>query len=208
MNATVLSTNLAQPQPDPGGDDRVSGILKLPVPSIEVFTPGPDYGDGSGVRGDVIGDSQHHGGAQKAVYAFTREELDHWGYPDGYFGENLTTLGIELHELLINQQIRVGGAVLEVSVPRRPCRTFGAWLDRRGWMKTFTERARPGSYFRVVSPGVITAGDDLDLIGSPGHDITMEMAFRAKMGDRDLARRVVAAGCLPGPYHDELARLI
>lgn len=213
MTAQVLSTNLARPRPDPGGQDRLSGIDKRPVPRIEVFEPGPDYGDGPGVVGDVVGDSRHHGGAQKAVYAFAREELDYWQAQlgrelgNGSFGENLTTTGIDLGTVLINQRVRAGTALLEVSVPRRPCRTFGGWLEERGWMKTFTNRYQPGVYFRVIEPGVIAPGDRLELLAAPDHNIDMATAFRAKMGDKTAARRVVAAGCLPGRYHEELVRI-
>lgn len=211
MTGFILSTNTGISQPDPGGADRISGIDKHPVATgIEVFTPGPNYGDGSGVRGDVVGDSLHHGGMHKAVYAFEREELSFWNptYRNGFFGENLTTSGIELSGVLINQQFQVGTAVLEVSIPRRPCRTFAGWLDRQGWMKTFTAHGRSGAYLRVVSPGRIMPGDGLLALNEPDHGVTMGMAFRAKMGDKDLARQVVSAGCLPGRYHDELVALI
>lgn len=214
MTPTVLSTNIAHPRPDPGGADRLSGIDKRPVAGgIRVFAPGPDYGDGPGVTGDLVGDSKHHGGAQKAVYAFAREELDYWQHQlgrelsDGAFGENLTTTGIDLGEVLINQRIRIGEALLEVSVPRRPCRTFGAWLEQRGWMKTFTQRYQCGTYFRVIEPGLILPGDQLEMLPAPDHGITMGTAFRAKMGDKQAARQVVAAGCLPGRYHEELAKI-
>lgn len=211
MTGVVLTTNVAVSQPDPGGAGRVSGIDKHPVVSgIEVFAPGPDYGDGSGVRDDVVGDSLHHGGMHKAVYAFEREQLDFWdpSYRNGYFGENLTTTAIDLSSVLINQRFQVGGAVLEVSVPRRPCRTFGAWLERKGWMKTFTAHGQAGAYFRVITPGQIMPGAELVALDEPEHGVTMGMAFRAKMGDKELARRVVDAGCLPGRYHEELVRLI
>lgn len=212
MNAAVLSTNLAHPRPDPGGQDRLSGIDKRPAPHIEVFTPGPDYGDGPGVRGDLVGDALHHGGAHKAVYAFAREELDHWqdelgrSLPPGSFGENLTTTGIDLAAVLVNQRFRVGTALLEVSVARRPCRTFGAWLEQQGWMKTFTRRGQCGTYFRVIEAGRISPGDELTALDTPAHGITMGMAFEAKMGDREAARLVVAARCLPGHHHEELQR--
>lgn len=208
----VLTTNVAVPQPDPAGADRVSGIEKRPQDSIEVFTPGPDYGDGSGVQGDVIGDSAHHGGAQKAVYACAREELDYWQgelgkeLPNGSFGDNLTTTGVDWAEVVINQQVHIGSAILEVSIPRQPCRTFGAWLDQKGWMKMFTQRAQPGCYFRVVSPGTIRPGDEITFGPAPEHGVTMGEAFRAKMGDKELARKVVAAQCLPAMYHEELER--
>ncbi|ANE02945.1 MOSC domain-containing protein [Corynebacterium crudilactis] len=211
MSARVLSTNIATIQQDPGGADRISGINKLPVASgIDVFAPGPHYGDGSGVVGDAIGDTQHHGGMHKAIYAFSREELDFWDptYRNGYFGENLTTTGIMLEDLLINQQIRIGSVLLEVSIPRSPCRTFAHWLGVKGWLKTFTQRALPGSYFRVIEAGHINPGDAIEILEPPAHDITMSMAFRAKMGDKDLARRVVAAECLPERYHQDLLKLI
>ncbi len=210
MTGVVLSTNVGVAQPDPGGADRVSGIDKRPVSGIGVFAPGPDYGDGSGVLDDIIGDSLHHGGVHKAVYAFEREELSYWdpSYRNGFFGENLTTSGIDLSGVLINQRFRVGGAVLEVSVPRRPCRTFAGWLDRRGWMKTFTARGRAGAYFRVVEPGRIIPGAGFEVLDIPDHGVTMGMAFRAKMGDKNLARQIVSARCLPGRYHEELVALI
>ncbi|MGP6173296.1 MOSC domain-containing protein [Corynebacterium sp. A21] len=214
MTTTVLSTNIAHVQPDPGGADRVSGIDKRPVEQLEVFQPGPNYGDGSGVRGDVIGDSKHHGGEHKAVYAFAREELDHWqrelGRPlnNGSFGENLTTIGIDLGEVIIGQRYRIGTTVLEVSVPRTPCRTFASWLAEKGWVKTFAARQQCGAYFRVIEPGKIAPGDQLVLLQTPTHQVTMAMAFRAKMGDREAARPVVAAQCLPGHHHEQLVKLV
>ncbi|KAB1503585.1 MOSC domain-containing protein [Corynebacterium sp. 320] len=218
---TVRSTNIAQVQPDPGGADRESGIHKVSVDHLEVFAPGPNYGDGSGVVGDFVGDSAHHGGADKAVYAFAREELDFWSgqhsdalpenterFPDGYFGDNLTTEGVEWTRAVIGQQVRVGEALLEVSVPRQPCRTFGGWLDIRGWMKIFTQHADCGCYFRVVEPGVIRPGDAIEFLPAPDHGVTMQQAFKAKMGDKELAALVVEAQCLPPHHHDQLVKLL
>lgn len=214
MNPRVLSTNVAVPFKAPGLGKRLTGIDKRPQPFIDVAAPGPNYGDGSGVAGDTVGDTKHHGGAQKAVYAYEREELDHWqgvlgrDLPDGTFGENLTTTGIDLGAILINQRIGVGGAVLEVSIVRQPCRTFAAWLGERGWMKRFTERGQCGAYLRVIEPGRIAPGDEIVLMGRPEHDVDIATAFRAAMGDKTAAARVVEAQCLPPMYHDRLERLL
>ena len=139
--ARVRSTNVARPKPAGGRAKRLTGIDKQPVAQIEVFEPGPSYGDGGGVVGDLVGDSAHHGGAQKAVYAYGRAELDHWQdelgreLRDGEFGENLTIDGLDLEvDLRLNQRLRFVPAVraaqrpeddvlLEVSVPRTPCST-------------------------------------------------------------------------------------
>lgn len=213
MSARVLSVNLARPKAEPGGKGYRTGIDKRPVEQIEVFAPGPRYGDGPGVLGDHVGDAQHHGGVHKAVYAFAREELDWWerelqrGLSDGTFGENLTTAGIDLERLRINQRLRVGAEVmLEVSVPRSPCATFAAHLGERGWVRRFTGHGRCGVYLRVVVPGTVLAGDEIELLEPPAHDVDMLTAFAAAMGDDQAARRVVEARCLPTVYHERLVR--
>jgi MOSC domain-containing protein YiiM len=213
MSARVRSVNLARPKAEPGGKGYRTGIDKRPVERIEVFAPGPRYGDGPGVVGDHVGDVQHHGGEHKAVYAFAREELDWWevelqrGLSDGTFGENLTTEGIDLEGLRLGQRVRVGDdVVLEVSVPRQPCATFAGHLGERGWVRRFTEHGRCGAYFRVVVAGVVPAGAELELLDPPDHEVDMRTAFAAAMGDDEAARQVVGARCLPVMYHERLER--
>lgn len=206
----VLSTNIAQPFELRGRTPRHTGIHKVSVESLSVFSPGPHYGDGSGVAGDFVGDSKHHGGAEKAVYLYAREELDYWGkeaeihYPNGMFGENITSTGVVWSEALINQRFSVGSAVLEISSPRQPCRTFADWLGRRGWAKAFAQRGDCGTYARVIEPGSITPGDAIVFHQSPEHGITMGMVFAAVMGDLEIARTVVSAHCLRPHYQNYL----
>lgn len=208
VTPTVLSTNIAVPQQDPGGLTRQSGIHKVPSASIQVTIPGPNYGDGSGVEGDFIGDTKHHGGQQKAVYAYSRELLDDWSgqlgrlLNDGAFGENLTTSGIVWADALINQRFRIGEAELEVSVPRSPCRTFAAWLGERGWVRRFTESGDCGTYFRVTTPGIIRPGDAIEALNIPAHGFTMGQAFAAWMGDKKLAREMWELRILPPLYQE------
>lgn len=210
--ARVISVNVAAPRPDPGGADRVSGIDKRPVPHIDVFAPGPNYGDGSGVVGDVIGDVKHHGGAQKAVYAFAREELDAWErqlgreLPHGMFGENLTTLGIDVDAAEVGDRWRVGTAVLEVRGPRVPCATFGERMGERGWVRRFAAHGRSGAYLQVVEPGEIRPGDAITATPS-GSGLTVPTYLRAWFGDPDAARTALDSGVLTGDRRAELERV-
>lgn len=210
--AQVLSTNIAQPFTMPSRTPYQTGIHKVGVDSLDVFNPGPSYGDGSGVAGDFVGDSKHHGGAEKAVYFYAREELDYWGkqagtsYPNGMFGENVTTTGINWAKVLVNQRFSVGSAVLEVSSPRQPCRTFATWLGIKGWVKTFAQRGDCGAYARVIEPGTIKPGDCIAFHQGPEHGITMGMAFAALMGDLEIAKAVLEAQCLSPHYHDALVK--
>ncbi|WP_151524461.1 MOSC domain-containing protein [Serinicoccus kebangsaanensis] len=211
MTPRIRSTNLARPKPDPG-TPRTTGIDKHPVDGIDVTAPGPEHGDGSGAAGDLVGDSRHHGGADKALYAFAREELDRWGSElgrelrDGTFGENLTTAGIDLDGLELGQRLRVGSSLLEVSVPRQPCATFARHMGVDRWVRRFTEHGACGSYLRVVEPGRVEPGDTIVPGAAPGHGVSMRTAFAAAMGDDAAAADVVRAGCLPARYHDALVR--
>jgi MOSC domain-containing protein YiiM len=84
MPAHILSTNVGAPRPN-AGNPTVTGIAKQR--SIASPYPPPRARKGpSGVAGDFIGNRRHHGGADQAVYAFAREELDWWA----------TELGIDL----------------------------------------------------------------------------------------------------------------
>lgn len=38
---------------------------------------------------------------------------------------------------------------------------------------------RPGPYLRVLSPGVVSAGDELSVVHSPGHGVSVSTMFRA-----------------------------
>lgn len=212
--ATVISTNVAVRQADPAGNDRDTGIDKQPEPGISISAPGENYGDGSGVEGDFIGDTVWHGGNHKAVYAFAREELDFWeeelerGFGDGAFGENLTTQGIVWAQTVINQRVHIDDVVLEVSLPRTPCATFAQWLGEKGWLKKFNAHGEAGAYLRVISGGHIEPGTPIELGPAPDHGITMGELYRAKQGDLELAQRVLDAGIVPDNYAAQLQEMV
>ena len=123
-----------------------------------VSAPGPKHVGGSGLAGDDVFDLRHHGGNDQAVYAYAREDLDRWaaefGHPvsSGGFGENLTTVGVDIGRTIVGERWAIGDTLLlEVSDPRIPCRTFAGFLGERGWIKRFTARAESGTYLRVLS---------------------------------------------------------
>jgi MOSC domain-containing protein YiiM len=209
--STVESVNIGRPRPNPDKDVDATGIDKHPVDGpVEVRDPGPKTtGLGSGLVGDFVGDVANHGGTDQAVYAFAREDLDDWearlgrSLPNGYFGENLTTGGIDVAAALIGERWQIGETVvLQVREPRIPCTTFRGRMGEKGWLKTFTAVARPGAYLQVLVPGTIRGGDALRVIHRPAHDVTISLAYRAVMTERELLPRLLAAGeDLPAELH-------
>jgi MOSC domain-containing protein YiiM len=144
-----------------------------------------------------------------AVYAYAREDLDDWatqlGRPlsSGMFGENLTTEGADPNGALIGERWRIGAdLILEVSSPRIPCGTFQGWLDQAGWIKRFTLAARPGAYFRVIESGPVQAGDPIEIVSRPDHDVTVSVSFRALTIEPDLLPRLLVADALPRELRD------
>jgi MOSC domain-containing protein YiiM len=204
--AYVVSVNVARVRANPDAPSRPTGIDKAAASeAVMVRAPGPMHGGlGSGLVGDTIGNQKVHGGDDQAVYAYAREDLDAWeaqlgrSLTNGMFGENLTTSGVEVTGARIGERWRIGtdGLVLEVSAPRTPCRTFSAFLELDGWIKTFTAAAKPGAYLRVISPGTVRAGDTISIDHSPGHDVTIDLVFRARMSEPDLLPQLLAADAL------------
>ncbi len=209
----LLSVNIGRPRPNPWKEMNLTGIDKQPVDGPVMVTPARAKGLGMvGLAGDRVYDVHNHGGPDQAVYAYAREDLDGWqaelGRPlaNGVFGENLTTEGVAVNAALIGERWRVGpDVILEVSCPRIPCGTFQGWLAQAGWIKRFTRAARPGSYLRVISPGEIRAGDPVEVVHRPEHDVTIAACFRALTLEPDLLPRLLTAGALPADIK-ELAR--
>ncbi|MFH8560496.1 MOSC domain-containing protein [Streptomyces sp. NPDC017988] len=212
----LLSVNLGRSEAVPYTDapSGRTSIAKRPAAGpVKVSAPGPKGVAGSGLAGDSVSDLRHHGGDDQAVYAYAREDLDAWertlgrSLPDGSFGENLTTSGIDVSGAKIGERWRIGsGLVLEVTSGRIPCRTFQGHLGERGWVKRFTREGVPGAYFRVIEPGEIKAGDAVEILHRPAHEVTVALQFRAVMTENTLLPRLLDAGEALHPEVAERAR--
>lgn len=212
----ILSVNLGRPKAVPYTDQPqgLTGMDKRPADGpVRVTAPGPKGIGASGLAGDAVCDTRHHGGEHQAVYAMAREELDGWErelgrpLPNGSFGENLTTMGLDVSGARIGERWRIGArVVLEVTAGRIPCLTFQSHLGERQWVRRFTEKGAPGAYFRVVEPGEIQAGDPVEIVHRPDHEVTVALQFRAVTTERELLPRLLAAGAALHPESLAAAR--
>jgi MOSC domain-containing protein YiiM len=95
-----------------------------------------------------------------------------------------------------------------VSGPRIPCGTFQGWLRRDGWIKQFTLAQLPGAYLRVIEAGDIRAGDPVEIVHRPDHDVTVALAFRAFTREPRLLPELLAADALPEEAEENIRRRI
>lgn len=186
-----------------------TGIDKRPV-------DGPVRFEESGVRGDGIADTEHHGAWYQAAYAFDVADLHYWSaelgreLQPGNAGENLSMADCDVSEAVLGQRWRIGSAVLRVTGPRTPCKVFAGFWEAPGLVKRFTAYGRPGAYLAVEVPGEIAAGDRCEVLSTPEHGVTVGEVFRFRMQRRtELADHVLrGVDDLPPKWRDELARTV
>jgi MOSC domain-containing protein YiiM len=166
------------------------------------------------VAGDNVVDRKHHGGYDKAVYAYAREDAQWWeekigqAINPGAFGENLTTTGIEVTGAVIGEQWRIGDLIIEVAEPRIPCRVFAGFWDRPTLIKEFTEANRPGAYLRIIEEAMIERGASIEVISRPDHGITIGDIYAAKSGARGKMHEIAALKELSAEYQEWAQKLI
>ena len=151
------------------GHDRTwtTAFWKSPV-------SGPIWVRSTNIAGDRQADLLNHGGADKAVLAYSADHYAYWrahlklpDMPFGGFGENLTIEGLDEQGVCIGDTWRAGAVVFQVSQPRQPC-----WKMSRRWRiadlaKQVIVNGKSGWYLRVLNEGELSAGLPIDLVERP-----------------------------------------
>ena len=173
------------------GKIRVEGDASSRDPMLRQWTSGfnkelssgPILATTMGLKGDQIADTRHHGGPEKAILCYSSSHYADWAieHPEinwqgGALGENLTIAGSDETSVCIGDVYQIGPVQLQVSQPRQPC-----WKISRRWQtktltKEVTQTGRTGWYVRVLTEGMITAGDELNLLDRPHSDWTIAKA--------------------------------
>jgi MOSC domain-containing protein YiiM len=196
--AHIASVNVGRPAPLTfrRGRQVRSAIGKAPVTgSVRV--------EGVNVEGDEQGDRRAHGGPDKAVYAYAAEDSAWWAQElgreirPGMFGENLTTVGLDVSGAVIGERWRAGTVELEVCQPRIPCFKLAARFGDPLMVKRFARAGRPGAYLRIATPGELAAGDTIEVLSRPDHGVTIALVSAAILLDEELLRTASAAPQLP-----------
>ena len=202
----VVSVNVGQPRQISvrRGRPLMSSIFKDPV-------EGRVRATGVNLESDEQADLRVHGGADKAVYVYAAEDIRWWAEQlgraevgDGWFGENLTTEGLDVTATVVGERWRIGEAEFEVSQPRLPCAKLGIRFGDGRMVKAFALASRPGAYLRIIGEGSVGAGDEIELLHRPEHGVTVELVSRAFLIDPTLQPEAAKAPELAASLADEL----
>ncbi|HEY3558040.1 MAG TPA: MOSC domain-containing protein [Kribbella sp.] len=152
-----------------------------------------------GLEGDRVCDTDNHGGPDLALYAYADEDARWWAaqldreIPTGLFGENLRTVGLDVNGALLGEIWRIGDEVeVMVRAPRIPCITFQHRMQEPHWVKRFHQAGRPGAYLKVLRQGTIGAGDPIEVVSTPDHEVTVADMFGGQ--DPVKMRRMLDSG--------------
>lgn len=191
------------------GKEFMTGMCKKPVAGPLLLTK-------LGFECDGVGDLNHHGGSDKAVCVYS---LDHYAYwksvlgiemPAAAFGENLSVEGLREGDVCIGDVYRIGTAVVQVSQPRQPCGTLAARYGRNDLVKLVADSGGTGFYFRVLTEGLVQAGDIVSFVERDARGVTVAFAnniFHHDRTNRNGIEKVLAAPALSGTWQRSFQEL-
>ncbi len=208
----IISLNVGLPREIIWQDDVVTtGIFKEPVATPVMMRT-------LNLDGDRQADLSVHGGRDKAVYVYPSEHYDYWrkelpdmDLPWGMFGENLTTEGLVENEVHIGDRFRIGEAEVVVTQPRLPCYKLGIKFGRVDMIKKFLASRRTGFYVAVLREGIVSAGDELEVVGRDEQKVTVDDITRLYAIQRDdlaTLQRAVKVPELPESWKDHFQHKI
>jgi MOSC domain-containing protein YiiM len=206
----LISVNIALPQEIEINGKLVStGIYK--VPALDRVWLGK-----LSLTGDGQADLTVHGGEHQAAYSYPVEHYGHWQtvlsrdtLPCGTFGENFTTSGLLEEQVCVGDILRIGGAIVQVTLPRLPCFKFAHKVGRPAILKEFLQSGRSGFYLRVLTEGEVGSGDAITFIERDPVGITVRTALglqRLGEGDVEMLHRALSIPSLAPPLRVDLEK--
>jgi len=153
------------------GQEVITGGAKKPVPRAMLRFANFD--------GDQQADQLNHGGLEKAVCVYPFDHYPYWSkrlgrdLKPGTFSENLTVSGAIETEVCVGDVFRIGEAMVQVSQPRMPCAKLAGKNRSKMLPKLIANVGYTGFYMRVLSEGLVAAGDGFDLLRAHPERITI-----------------------------------
>ena len=138
MSATIIHLQLKPAE----------GVPMKAVSSVEAIA-------NHGLRDDA-----NAGRSKRQVLIIERELLDEFQLPVGDVRENITVQGIQLAGMAAGTRVRVGRALLEVTLDCAPCEFIEG---KRPGLRAAMEGKR-GMLFKVIEGGEIKVGDEIQIV--------------------------------------------
>jgi MOSC domain-containing protein YiiM len=168
----IISLNVGLPSTQRyEGREVITAGAKQPVPCAVLRV--------SNFDGDRQADQINHGGLEKAVCVYPFDHYQYWSgelgrdLKPGAFSENLTVSGAIETEVCVGDVFQIGEATVQISQPRMPCAKPASKNGAKMLPKLMVNVGYTGFYMRVLSEGLVAAGDSFDLVRAHPECITI-----------------------------------
>lgn len=209
---TIRSVNTGLPREIEWKKKKIlTGIFKYPTDLTLRVTQ-------TGIEGDGQADLIHHGGIDKAVYAYPVEHYDYWkqflrrdNLEMGAFGENLTIEGLMDSQIRMGDYYQFGTVILMAVQPRMPCSKLGLRFNDVAMTRHFARARRNGFYFRVIQEGILKKGDAIQMVKKSEFNITIQDVVDCYMlpkKDPEMIRQIMTLPFLPELLKSSFSQLI
>jgi MOSC domain-containing protein YiiM len=107
-------------------------------------------------------DGDHHTGLSKRrqILMMSGSVLDELHIEPGAISENVVIDGLDVMTLQHGQQLRIGDAIVAVTIPCDPC----IQMDRLRYGLQDDLQYRRGMFVKVVAPGTVRVGDPVQVL--------------------------------------------
>jgi len=162
MKITAASINISERK----------GVAKKPIPRAEL--------DMNGITVDAHAGDWHRQISLLGTPSIRRfESRMSRSINPGEFGENLTVDGIDLNEVSVLDHFRIGGVDLEITQIGKTCHGDDCAIFREVGKCVMPKE---GLFARVISPGVIEAGQEMQYLPRPFKVRVITVSDRASAG--------------------------
>lgn len=201
----VFAGGLRELQPE----GQSTGMYKQPVQGDALI-------ESHGIGGDQQADRRVHGGPEKAVHHYAAENyaklaaaFEHCAAQlvPGSLGENLSSHGLDECNVFIGDVYRVGTSLLRVSQPRSPCWKINHRFAEDTLSMFVVQQHLTGWYYRVLSPGVVRAGDRIELVERYTERFSLDAFWTLQLQHRPQFQDLLQLSETPGLNQDWRQRL-
>lgn len=122
------------------------------------------------LEGDEAADKEHHGGKNRVIHQYALNSYDFFQkeYPaqahlfvPGSIGENICTEFWNDDNVCIGDIFQLGTCKLQVTEPRKPCRTIDMKYGIKGIARKIQEYQKTGWFYKVLEEGSFQKNDAL-----------------------------------------------
>lgn len=189
----LVSVNVGKPAElgQRHGQTVLSGIRKAPISGREVEVQQVN------IVGDGQADLVHHGGVDKAIFAYPQPHLKQWSdeldllesFRPGRIGDNLTIGNLTEKDVCIGDIWQWGEVELQISQPRIPCYKLAMAVGNPFIVKRWYQTGQCGWYIRVLATGTTSIDTPLTIKVRDAAGITVHETALVLFQDATEARR-------------------